>query len=297
LTYQWYFEGTEVEAATESSYVIESVASGDEGNYYVVVSNDIWTVQSITVPLVSFQIPNNGLIARYDSDALVTITDGHVSAWGSKTGNYGVYRNTPDYRPYVNTEESQNGYNPIRFVGDALNTGYQEWHFDDNYSWSYSVLLRNYTGTQNRGAAIFIQRNEGSVVSGSLRLCPAYDGTYWSLLDQHSVGTLSYTNSAVPSTTGDLQLLTVIVTSGVAKLYLGTHLVATHGGSWNFSYISTNINSAYFSIGASGEWYERIADVRIYQVNLWNRALTTGAGSDLSELVDYINEKYNTSFT
>ena len=52
LTYQWYFGGVKIAGATAASYVITSMASGNEGNYYVVVSNDVGSVQSATAGVI-----------------------------------------------------------------------------------------------------------------------------------------------------------------------------------------------------------------------------------------------------
>ncbi|HXH19535.1 MAG TPA: immunoglobulin domain-containing protein [Chitinophagales bacterium] len=57
-SYQWRKNGSNISGATSSSYTISSVASGDAGNYDVVVSNSCGSVTSNTATLTVYTAPS-----------------------------------------------------------------------------------------------------------------------------------------------------------------------------------------------------------------------------------------------
>ena len=87
ITYQWRLDGSDITGATSSSYTIDNVASGDAGDYDVVVANDCGTATSaaatlsISDPVISTD-PTGGTHCLGDS---VTLS---VTASGAATLTY-----------------------------------------------------------------------------------------------------------------------------------------------------------------------------------------------------------------
>ena len=87
LTYQWYKDGTEISGATDSSYTISSVESGDTGSYYVVVSNNIGDVTSSTATLTVAPKPAARATINMRSSNAVTYGNTCGTLAGKNVGN------------------------------------------------------------------------------------------------------------------------------------------------------------------------------------------------------------------
>jgi hypothetical protein len=119
LTYQWYFGVEAIPGATSASYVIESVASGNEGSYYVVVSNDVGHVQGNTVTV---------LIDLIDLNTLLLL---QVDAIGNIVERTGKTVTTVE-TVIVDSTTTHDGYGSIRNTNVLSNvaTGYTKVDFD-----------------------------------------------------------------------------------------------------------------------------------------------------------------------
>ncbi len=103
-TYQWKFNGTEIAGATDSSYTIASAQETDAGNYTVVVTNALGSVESDAATL-SFDfllLPDQGVVAAGSAHTLEVNSDETLWAWGSNaSGQLGdgttTDRSSPTY--------------------------------------------------------------------------------------------------------------------------------------------------------------------------------------------------------
>lgn len=103
-TYQWKFNGTEIAGATDSSYTIASTQEADAGDYTVVVTNALGSVESDAATL-SFDFvlsPDQGVVAAGSAHTLEVNSDETLWAWGSNaSGQLGdgttTDRSSPTY--------------------------------------------------------------------------------------------------------------------------------------------------------------------------------------------------------
>lgn len=79
MTYQWYFNGTAISGATDSTYVIGNVKHANAGSFYVVVTNSYGSATSNTATLAVFD-PSPGFSISQDGcflpDTLIKMADG-----------------------------------------------------------------------------------------------------------------------------------------------------------------------------------------------------------------------------
>jgi hypothetical protein len=101
LDYQWWFNGGAVPNATNSSYTVADLASGDAGSYYVSVSNSISFVDSSTAVLAVEPPPTNPYALTVVADHPVAYyrldeTNGSPTGYDYVGGNNGAYSNTSE---------------------------------------------------------------------------------------------------------------------------------------------------------------------------------------------------------
>ena len=62
ITYQWYFNGSKINSATNSSYVINSCVYSQAGTYYCIATNTAGSTQSNTANLAMFKTQSNCIV-------------------------------------------------------------------------------------------------------------------------------------------------------------------------------------------------------------------------------------------
>jgi len=104
LNYQWRFNGTNIDGATNASFVLSAVQKTNFGNYNVIVSNAFGTTLSSNASLAPAQtlawgentysqtsvpagLSNTVAISAGYQQVLALKNDGTVSAWGASTNN------------------------------------------------------------------------------------------------------------------------------------------------------------------------------------------------------------------
>ena len=92
LTYQWYYNGSQIAGATSSSYSVTTTASSG-GGYYVIVTNSVGTAQSntatltvLTTPVITQQPTSATVFSTQTVTLTVVATGGNLSYQWYKDG-------------------------------------------------------------------------------------------------------------------------------------------------------------------------------------------------------------------
>ena len=96
LSYQWFFQGAPIPAATNFSLVIPSVYSSDIGDYFVSVSNRLGQANSSVLTLAS---PNLSTFRNLDFEAPA------LMGWIEYYGPFPASRGFPGWTAYLGTNE------------------------------------------------------------------------------------------------------------------------------------------------------------------------------------------------
>lgn len=111
LTYQWYKGGVAIGGATSATYTIATAASGDAGNYTVIVTGAGGSTTSATAVAAVFSDP---ILAAspifYFDPAHVTTSSGNITAFADQSGNgyNGVNSGTVALGAGINSQPTAN---------------------------------------------------------------------------------------------------------------------------------------------------------------------------------------------
>jgi hypothetical protein len=139
-TYQWQKDGVNISGATNSSYPIASVASGDAGNYTVVATNSAGSVTSNPATLTVN--PVNVAPAFTTQPASQTISFGSPVAFSAAASG----TPTPTY------QWQKDGVN----IGGATSATFSIASAVPGDAGSYTVVATNSAGTVNSDAALLV---------------------------------------------------------------------------------------------------------------------------------------------
>ena len=140
LSYQWMKNGQAVTGATENSYSIPSVSTGDAGSYSVMVSNKCGSVESLIATLTINSVPSIQVQPSSQEVCIGSAATFNAAATGTEPLSYQWMKNDENI-----TGATENSYGiPIASIGDAG---------------SYSVMVSNKCGsTESEDAALTLNR-------------------------------------------------------------------------------------------------------------------------------------------
>lgn len=142
FSYQWYKGTTQITDATNASYGIAPIASGDAGNYWVRVTNPNGNLASSTNALTVLTLPSSygGVVMQGNPNAYWNLneTSGNT-AFDYAGGLHGTFPNTPTVVPGVIGPRT-----PAYAGFDAGNTAYQ---LDGTAGWVTCPALNWNTNT------------------------------------------------------------------------------------------------------------------------------------------------------
>ena len=140
LSYQWMKNGQAVTGATENSYSIPSVSTGDAGSYSVMVSNKCGSVESLIATLTINSVPSIQVQPSSQEVCIGSAATFNAAATGTEPLSYQWMKNGENI-----TGATENSYGiPIASIGDAG---------------SYSVMVSNKCGsTESEDAALTLNR-------------------------------------------------------------------------------------------------------------------------------------------
>ncbi len=157
LSYQWMKNGKGITGATENSYSIPSVNTGDEGSYSVMVSNPCGTVESIAATLNLNQVPTIQSQPASQEVCIGSAVTFNVAADGTEPVSYQWMKNGEG-------------------ITGAIGNSYSIPSVSADDKGSYSVMVSNICGsveseiatlTLNSGPSIQVQPTSQAVCIGS----------------------------------------------------------------------------------------------------------------------------------
>lgn len=137
VQYQWYFNGVNIEGATNATLTLINVSAADEGSYQVIISNSAGSVTSdaatftlVTPPVITALTQPTNQLAFYQANPVLYVT---VSAPGQSNGfplSYQWQFDGTNIAYYANTAS-------YTFIADTNSAG------------TYSVNVSNAAGSTN----------------------------------------------------------------------------------------------------------------------------------------------------
>ncbi len=153
FTYQWFFDGTEISGATDSSLVIAAATFDDAGDYIAGVSNDGGTEFSQAATLTVTEAPAAQTFLDFNGDGKADLlwvhADGRIAAWlmdgTNYLGNISLpHRAPPGWKMAGQADFDQDG--KIDFLWQHANGSLRAWLMDGTNLLSTVNLPRRSVG-------------------------------------------------------------------------------------------------------------------------------------------------------
>ena len=134
LSYQWYNDQGDISSATNNTYTLNTIDTGDAGNYYCIVSNQCGNIQSTTKTLAVNEAPTINYITASASRCEYQNMTFSVSATGTNPISYQWKKNSSN-------------------ISNATNNTYVISSVSTSDAASYQCVVSNVCGTTNSNSS------------------------------------------------------------------------------------------------------------------------------------------------
>ena len=191
VTYQWQFNGANISGATNSTYTMVNVQSGNQGTNHAVISNSAGSIVSqdatlnlIGSPVVAYQSPTVPVQLLYGSNITLSVIATNsgvcpnpISYNWFLNGNpypYAVPNGTNltlltgsngNSGNYVVAITNQAGSNYVSFNIDVAGEGHVVWWGNMSQPWNYLSSITNVLGLAGGGNHALLVEDGGTVVA------------------------------------------------------------------------------------------------------------------------------------